>query len=181
MNSILIYKRERGKFRRYCVHVYVYIYICGPEGLNHTVKVRATITADRCETREMPRHQMAHDRCNLIPPAPGAFAFDIYIMYFIQNTRSLLLVCVYVFKGLDPSPGMCIIYTCAAARPTVRPSDRPCALHHTRSVYLYLYYNNMYTYVLFGWARGRSCYVGRTPCPLNRTLIRIILINNNII
>jgi len=76
---------ERGlsKFRRYCVYTYI-LYICGPEGLNHTVKVRATITADRCETREMPRHQMAHDRCNLIPPSPGAFAFDIYnIMYFI--------------------------------------------------------------------------------------------------
>jgi len=101
---ILIIQESAGRVNFVGI-VYTYmLYIWGPEGLNHTVKVRATITADRCETREMPRHQMAHDRCNLIPPAPGAFAFGVYlsIMYmcFILSKTPVLFslcACVCVF------------------------------------------------------------------------------------
>lgn len=75
--------------------------VCATEGLNRTVKVYkvcATITADRCETREMPRHQMAHDRCNLIPLGPGAFAFGVYIFFFLSKTPVLRArVYVYMF------------------------------------------------------------------------------------
>lgn len=118
------------------------MYARGPEGLNRTVKVRATITADRCETREMPRHQMAHDRCNLIPLAPGAFAFDVYVLFyfFLFYPKHPFFTARVYFKGLV------YIYLRAFVRPL---SQEP-----ARAVYLYLF---IYC------PDARLCYIRRCP------------------